>query len=39
VLNPDDIKPTLFRVIRAQNDKFKSHEVTLWNPTITNSIT
>ena len=29
VLNPDDIKPTLFRVIRAQNDKFLSHEVTL----------
>lgn len=28
VLNPDDIKPTLFRVIRAQNDKFKKHEVT-----------
>jgi hypothetical protein len=31
VLNPDDIKPTLFRVIRAQNDKFKKHEVTLWH--------
>jgi hypothetical protein len=29
VLNPDDIKPTLFRVIRAQNDKFRKHEVTL----------
>ena len=27
VLNPDDIKPTVFKTIRAQNDKFKAHEV------------